>query len=199
MLGLLPEHSALWPRSLAAAELLAPRFEHAAGWFIDVGCGVGAHGTALLERAPRAAATLVDAYRPALAQAARACAPFGARVELVAGDFTTVELRARTYRAALLCDVLHVLPRAACRAVLARIASILEPGGSLLIGELAPGPRATVFALSACLLTWSYDVFDADEIAGLCREAGFVGLSARPCPQVESALFYLTETPGRAG
>jgi 16S rRNA (cytosine1402-N4)-methyltransferase len=65
-------------------ELLAP---DRGGVYVDVTVGLGGHAAALLERAPSARLVGIDQDPAALALAAERLAPFGDRVQLVAGNF----------------------------------------------------------------------------------------------------------------
>lgn len=65
-------------------ELLAP---DRGGVYVDATVGLGGHAAALLERAPGARLVGIDQDPAALARAAERLAPFGDRVQLVAGNF----------------------------------------------------------------------------------------------------------------
>jgi SAM-dependent methyltransferase len=114
------------------------------GLVIDLGCGDGillsalssARSLGLLEGGKAVKQSLQGVELNA-GSAARAAQALGADAKLAAGDVRFVELPA--CRIALLIDVLYHLTPAEQDALLARLASALEPGGALLIREADAG------------------------------------------------------------
>lgn len=95
---------------------------------IDLGCGSGMLVRRLAARADRV--TGVD-LSPRMIERARADAPTNA--DLRVGDFMTLDLRAEAYDAVCSVATLHHLP---LDAALARAASLVRPGGWLLVVDL---------------------------------------------------------------
>lgn len=69
-------------------DLLAPE---RGGTFVDCTVGLGGHAAALLEAGPEIRLIGVDRDRMALAEAAKSLEPYGARVQLVQGEFAELE------------------------------------------------------------------------------------------------------------
>jgi hypothetical protein len=121
------------------------------GTLLDAGCGDGRIAEAVLAAAaPRARAVLVERDPRWVARLR------GPRVEIVAGELADVALpRARV---ALVSNVLHMMSAAAAERVVARVAAALEPGGALVVREVAvaddrSGPRfGLAFGLSLAIL-----------------------------------------------
>jgi hypothetical protein len=161
------------------ADLLARRLGALpAPSLLDLGSGRGVYSAALLERLPAASALLVD--RPDVLQL---IAP-RERVELRPGDLFSVSL-GEGHAVALVANVLHLFGADECRALLARAARALAPGGTLVVKDLrvdedrAGPPASLYFALTMALFTARGDVHPASAIEGWLREAGL--------PRVERA------------
>jgi SAM-dependent methyltransferase len=165
----------------AAAEEVARRFLRPAGRsLLDVGGGIGTYAQAHLDAHPRARATLVD--RPAVIELAREhLRPYTDRVELVAGDFDTmdwVDRPDRRYDVALLANLLHLHGRTRCQALIEHAVARLVPGGWLVVKDVrldhpGPGPALALwFTLNMSLYTDRGRVYDVDTIAGWLGAAG---------------------------
>ena len=120
---------------------------------VDLGCGLGILPAlfAAVEKSavdawpqnwapPATDWTLLgfDLRRGAIAKGQRALADLGHRVRLAVGDVRTAPLP--TSDVVVILDVLHYIDAAAQQALLARVHSALEPGGSLLlrVADAAP-------------------------------------------------------------
>lgn len=115
---------------------------------LDLGGGHGRYSTALCSLHPSLTATVLD-YPSALGAG-------GPRVSMRPGDYLQDDL-GTGYDVVLLFNVLHGHPAAGNRALLARIAATLAPGGVVAIlehGLDAPGPADVAF-----LRTFSLNLF----------------------------------------
>ncbi len=157
-----PEAAALTcAGELTAAELAAPEVARwlapalvRGGVLLDAGCGAGVYTERVLEELPGARVYLCD-LPSVLPLAARRLAGKAARIRLIPGDLR--ELPLPRCQAVLVSSVLHVLSDEDARRVLERLAAALEPGGRLVVKEVAidedgGGPELAVrFALSLAL------------------------------------------------
>ena len=123
--------------------------------FLDLGCGGGALAAALLERYPRANATLVDFSAPMLVEARERLAPFGTQCRFLHGDLSSRDwLRddgsQAPYDAAVSGYAIHHLTDDRKRALYGEVFDLLRPGALFLNIEhvSSPGP-------------WLANVFDA--------------------------------------
>ena len=101
---------------------------------LDVGAGSAVWSLALLERHPGARLTALDL--PSVVPSVRARAErlgLAERVEILEGDFHRVDVPRRRFDRVVLANVLHLEPANAARALLARWAGALRPGGRLVI------------------------------------------------------------------
>jgi SAM-dependent methyltransferase len=108
---------------------------------LDVGGGHGAYALAFCRQYPKLSATVFD--RPQALNTARAtvaAAGLEARVTLQAGDFLSDEL-GEGYDVALLFNIVHGFSDAQNRALVARAARALRPGGRLVLAEQLAGGR----------------------------------------------------------
>ena len=101
--------------------------------FLDVGCGGGALAAALLERYPRANATLVDFSEPMLVEARARLAPFGTQCRFLLGDLSSRDwLRdagsQAPYDAAVSGYAIHHLTDDRKRALYGEVFDLLRPG-----------------------------------------------------------------------
>jgi hypothetical protein len=137
------------------------------GLLVDVGSGDGAIARAVLQRAPRARACLVDQRHHDLTA--------HAGIERLTGD--ALQLTLPQTRLALLSNLLHTVTRLEAQALVARVAAALSPGGALVVREVAldgdrRGPRFGLgFGLS--LATFSTgELLDATTLGQLLVDAG---------------------------
>lgn len=98
------------------------------GVLLDAGCGDGSIAQAVLAAAPRARARLVDLDT----RHARRLA--SSRIEVRAADLRSITARARVV---LLSNVIHMHEPATARALLAHAKTLVEPGGTLVVHEIA--------------------------------------------------------------
>ncbi len=115
------------------AELLPTPAEGARSRALEVGPGPGEFLPALATRYEAVAAVDISAEMLERARALIRNAGLSG-IELMEGDLLTVDLPAAAYDVAVCAMVLHHVPRPA--ALFARLASLLAPGGTLLVAEL---------------------------------------------------------------
>ena len=119
--------STLWDHNGHYHDYLLRRLPAQAGRALDVGCGTGVFARRLAERAESVDAVDVS---PQMIAAARAGAAGMPNVRWLLGDVLTLELEAGGYDIVTAIASVHHLPLAAG---LARLASVVRPGGSLAI------------------------------------------------------------------
>ena len=146
---------------------------------LDLGGGHGAFAAALCRRHPKLRATVLD-----LPEAVAAAAPLlaaeglGDRLVHQAGDALTADLGEAVYDVVFVANLLHHFDEPTDRALVARCARALRPGGVLVVHELirpasareagSAGSLADLyFASTSRSGTWSFD-----ELEGWLREAG---------------------------
>jgi 2-polyprenyl-3-methyl-5-hydroxy-6-metoxy-1,4-benzoquinol methylase len=122
------------------------RLVPASGRILDWGCGHGLLAISLVERSDGRAVRGVDLDRTkvAAARSAVAASPWSDRVELAA-----VDAGARPsgrWDAIVVSDVLYLMDEAEQRATLAAACAALEPGGTLVVKEMAERPRWKAWA-----------------------------------------------------
>jgi hypothetical protein len=139
------------------------------GMFLDAGCGDGAIAAAVIARQPETRIALIDR------DLGRAKRLFSLLVTGIGGDLSTVRLPRG--RVALLSNVIHTLTPEVAALVVRRVAGALEPGGTLIIREVAladdrSGPLlALAFGLSMALFS-DAELPVPSRIAGWLAEAG---------------------------
>ncbi len=169
-------HEHLATAGAAAARELAALLADRSGPLLDLGGGAGAYTVAWLEARPHDRALLVDRAE-VCALAAPRLAGFGAHAATRAGDLFACDLGAG-HGVTLLANVLHLYPADAGRALVARAAAAVAPGGAVAVVDLAiapdrSGPPAGVyFALNMALYTEAGTVHDAGTIASWLADAG---------------------------
>jgi SAM-dependent methyltransferase len=152
------------------AEILALRDD--ARTALDIGGGHGAYAVALCRRYPRLQATILD-LPAAIEQAAPLLAVegLGERVRHRAGDARTADLGQPDV--VLMASLVHHFDDATNRALVARIARALRPGGKLAIIEVirGSGPAGGLldlyFAMTSKSGTWTME-----EISSWYEDAG---------------------------
>jgi len=112
---------------------------------LELGIGTGLLTEQLLRRFPHAIVEAYDLSEEMLARARQRLAPFGPRVKLFSGDFSTT-LPEASYD--LICSslALHHLPRANRDRFYRRLAARLAPGGALLVGDRIKAPTESLAA-----------------------------------------------------
>jgi tRNA (cmo5U34)-methyltransferase len=112
---------------------------------LELGIGTGLLTEQLLRRFPHATVEAYDLSEEMLARARQRLAPFGRRIKLASGDFSTTLAKA-TYD--LICSslALHHLPRANRDRFYRRLATCLAPGGALVVGDRIKAPTESLAA-----------------------------------------------------
>lgn len=148
---------------------------------LDLAGGHGAFAAALCRRHPALAATVLD-LPAALEQAAplHAEEQLGDRLRPWPADALTADLGRNRWDVILISQLLHHLPEAACRELVARAARALRPGGFLVLQEVErsrhPGSGGGLsalghlyFALTSHAGAWSFE-----ELAAWSAAAGLI-------------------------
>lgn len=115
--------------------------------FLDIGCGGGALTLAMLERYPKAQATLVDYSEPMLAEARERLAPYGDQCAIRTADLATPDwLRDVATRAPFDAVVsgfaIHHLADARKRELYAEVFALLRPGAFFINIEHVSSPTS---------------------------------------------------------
>jgi ubiquinone/menaquinone biosynthesis C-methylase UbiE len=95
-------------------------------------------------------------------------------IHLAAGDFLVDPLPPGPFDVALLSNVLHLFSPAVGRALLAKVAGVLAPGGVVAVAGTLRGrsPRAARMGVMMLLRTEAGDVYTEDELRAWLEEAG---------------------------
>jgi SAM-dependent methyltransferase len=135
---------------------------------LDIGGGPGIDAAAFASAGW--AVTVLDLPEVLAGEGARLAE---AGIAVVAGDATR-EVPPGPWDTVLIANVLHLLGREAARALVARAAATLAPGGRLavlgVLRDLTPNGR--LFAVGMLLATAEGDCHDSEEIVGWMTEAG---------------------------
>lgn len=101
---------------------------------VDLGCGSGAYGIALAERAPHLSVTLVDLpeVKPTIESRIADHPALLGRVDVVAADIFAFEAT-EPFDVVLLSNALHMLGPELAASFVARTRGLLRPGGQLVI------------------------------------------------------------------
>jgi SAM-dependent methyltransferase len=129
--------SILRPKLLSVMDLLLTD----EGRILDVGCGFGLFAAYFGQTQPARQIVGIDPNARRVDLARRVAGALGlARHEFHVGDVRTAALH-RGFDAAYVLDVMHHIPRADQRPVLAHLRDLLMPGGVLLIKDITTEPR----------------------------------------------------------
>jgi ubiquinone/menaquinone biosynthesis C-methylase UbiE len=163
--ALVPIHEHLRDRRIAACRL------------IDIGCGTGRFLTFVKDNYPRLAVTALDISPHYLSEARRNTRAW-ARIEFIAGAIEAVDLPQAGFDIATCIYVLHELPANLHAMIARRLASIVKPGGLLvLIDSLQLGDRPSYDALLESFPAAFHEPYYADylrqDLAKLFETAGF--------------------------
>lgn len=112
---------------------------------LEIGCGPG---NLLLPLGARVHECFGIDNAAALERLRRRAQP-GTRVTTIAGDFLSVVLPPRRFSKVLVYSVMQCLDDAAAAVFLERALSLVEPGGRLLVGDLANQDKKRRYAASA--------------------------------------------------
>ena len=127
----------LRPKLLSVMDLLLA----AEGRILDVGCGFGLFAAYFGQTEPRRRIVGVDPNARRIALAERVASELGlSSHEFHVGDVRTVGVEG-PFDAAYVLDVMHHLPKDDQVRVLARLRSVLVPGGILLLKDITTEPR----------------------------------------------------------
>ncbi|MEU4805394.1 methyltransferase [Actinosynnema sp. NPDC023587] len=156
------------------------------GRLLDLGGGHGKYAIGLCAAHPGLRATVVD-LPDALAVGGRAVADAGLtdRITLREGDYDEIDLGAG-YDTALLFNVVHGRTAEANRALLARVAAAVRPGGAVVLleqDEHSTDPASDVFARVFSLNLFhgqGGQVYAAEEVRTWLAGAGFPDTTTHP-------------------
>jgi 2-polyprenyl-3-methyl-5-hydroxy-6-metoxy-1,4-benzoquinol methylase len=109
------------------------------GRVLEVGCGHGLFSGYLAQRSPGLQVHGVDIDADKIAVAAAAEPLTGGRLDFAVGESGSVP--EGPWDAVVLVDVLYLLDEAAQRSLLESCASVLAPGGVLVVKDMATRPR----------------------------------------------------------
>jgi 3-hydroxy-5-methyl-1-naphthoate 3-O-methyltransferase len=169
---------------------------------LDLGGGPGTYSLLLARKVPGLSAIVLDL--PPIVAIAREIiesSGLGGRIETRAGDYVT-DAYPSGMSAALLSGVLHREPEATCRAMLARVAGALEPGGTVIIGDVMLGadhaspPFATLFALHMLVSSERGGAHSKDDQRRWLEDAGFVDVQVRDLPAPAMHTVITARKPG---
>ena len=176
-------------RALGVARGIVNFIELAPGTtLLDLGGGPGTYAVLLAQKIAGLRAIVFD-LPPVVAIAEEIIASFGLseRVKVQAGDFTTDEYPARV-GAALLSGILHREPEATCRAIIRKTWTALEPGGTIIIGDVMLNSDkvspafSTLFALHMLVSSERGGAHAKDEQCRWLEDAGFADAQVRDLP-----------------
>ena len=146
---------------------------------LDVGCGSGVWSLAIAQRHPAAIVTGQDLPAVLDSFTARAAAlSLTARTRTLPGDMYTVDLPAGAFDLVVIANVLRLETPERGAAIVARLATAVAPGGSLLVVDALAGgsPEAererAHYALHLGLRTRSGEVHSPETITRWCTRAG---------------------------
>ena len=159
-----------------------------AGRVLEVGCGHGLFSTYLSRRRPELQVHGVDIDAEKVAVAARSAADGDGRLTFAVAE--SGELPAGPWQAIVLVDVLYLLDEAGQRTLLESCASVLAPGGVLVVKDMATRPRwkaevnrmqetLSVRVLRITAGSAQFAFVDPDERARWLQGAGLVDVRAR--------------------
>jgi len=111
------------------------------GHVMDVGCGFGLFALYFAIRIPTIQIQALDVSERRIDLARRAAAKLGVEnVRFHVGDAAALRLD-EPISAAYMLDLMHHIPQASVRPLMATIASNLSPGGRLLVKDIEPSPK----------------------------------------------------------
>ena len=180
----------------ATAQHLAERLPVSPATVLDVGCGSGVWSLALAQRFPQAQVTGLDL--PGVLEVFRTRAEtlgLSARTRTLEGSMFELPLPKEHFDLTVVANVLRLEPPERARALVARIAGTVKPGGAVLvIDALAEGTPArevarSVYALHLSLRTRQGQVHAPETLRAWLSEVGCTALETIP----------LALTPGAVG
>lgn len=121
---------------LSVMDLLLPE----EGRILDVGCGFGLFAAYFAQTQPRREIVGIDPDARRVAMARKVAAKLGLRGnEFIAGDARHADVGG-PFEAAYVLDVMHHVPAADQKALLARLGDLLVPGGVLVLKDITTDP-----------------------------------------------------------
>ena len=163
----------------SAAHTLATKLSFQPSRIIDVGCGSGVWSLAVASLYPDAQVIGLDFPKVLEVFEGRAQASgLEKQIKKLPGDMYTVELPAEPIDLVIIANVLRLEAPEKARALVARFAAALRPGGRLLIvdafagGTLEKELQRTVYALYLALRTSVGRVYAPAEVKEWMRAAG---------------------------
>jgi ubiquinone/menaquinone biosynthesis C-methylase UbiE len=185
--------SGLFPGSFAAARAavaaLPSKTRKGIKRILDVGAGSGAWSLAFAQAIPEVRVTVAD-----LPEVTRITRQFveklGAtgRYNYLEGDLRQLDFGRNNYDLVILGHIIHSEGEKHGRALVAKSAAALRPGGLLLIGEMIPNDARTgpllpvLFGLNMLLNTEDGGVFTLREYRAWLKQAGFRQVGTIPAP-----------------
>jgi ubiquinone/menaquinone biosynthesis C-methylase UbiE len=169
---------------------------------LDVACGSGVYGFAVLDAVPGARATALD--WPNVLDKARLVAEkrgLAERVSWLPGSAFEVALPAARFDLVLASNFYHHFSPEQNLALSRRLLATLRPGGTLAIQDWVADdrrtgpPQALLFAVVMLASTRAGDVYTLAEYRRVLETAGFVDLTASDVPLVGARLL-LARRPG---
>jgi len=159
---------------------LATRHPGKAIRLLDVAAGSGVWGLGAATTNPSVRATFQD-LPETLTHTKRWVERMGlgARADYLPGDLRHVDFGTGRFDAAVLGHICHSEGAAPSRALLAKVAQALTPGGTIVIAEFVPNadrngpPLPLLFALNMLVNTSEGDTFTFAEYAAWLKAAGF--------------------------
>jgi SAM-dependent methyltransferase len=154
-----------------------------AGRLLDAGGGSGAHAAALAAAVPGLEATVLD-----LPPVGALVAQRHPELAFVAGDLDAPRFgrpEGEEWDAVLVANVLHDVPAAAARRIVAEAAGLLRPGGTMvayewLLDEGGDGPpEVAMFALMMMVENEGGAAYTAAQVEGWMAEAGLTDVETR--------------------
>lgn len=147
---------------------------------IDIGCGSAIWSIAVAEQAPQAHVVAQDfpALMPVVREYAERHGVAG-RFDYLPGNLRDVDLGEDRYDLALLGNIVHSEGEESSRALFARLARALRPGGRIAIVDMVPdddrsGPvYPLLFALNMLVNTQLGDTYTLAEYRAWLEKAGF--------------------------
>ena len=156
---------------------------------LDIAAGHGLFGIEIAKQNPEARVTGLDwapVLRVALANARRA--GVHERYDMLPGSAFEVEFGG-PYDVVLLTNFLHHFDQPACVGLLQKVHRALRAGGRVAMLEFVPNedrvspPMPASFAMTMLTSTAAGDAYTLSELASMCGQAGFGGVTAHPIPQ----------------
>lgn len=151
------------------------------GTVLDLGAGSAVWSLGVLQSSPEARALAVDRSRVLEQVTQPVVEELGLlqRYDFLAGDYHRLALRRGGYGLIFLGHLLHSDGAEASLELLSRCRAALAPGGTVVVAEiLASSPRsldheANLFDLNMLMFTQRGQVFSANALEALGRQAGF--------------------------